>query len=150
MRLVIQRVKEADVTVNGSDRRSIGRGLMVLAGIGRGDTIEDTEWISRKLINLRIFEDEHGKMNLSVSDIEGSIMIVSQFTLFADTKKGNRPGFSASAPPEEAIPLYNKLIDHVEKLTGKRPVTGEFGADMDIKLVNQGPVTIIMDSRNRF
>lgn len=149
MRFVIQRVTKAAVTVNGNSRRSIGAGLMVLAGIGRDDTEADLQWLSKKLINLRIFEDDAGKMNLSVQDIDGEIMIVSQFTLFATTKKGNRPGFNASAPPDEAIPLYNSLIDHIEHLTGKRPATGEFGADMDIDMINHGPVTIIIDSKNQ-
>ncbi|HAK46094.1 MAG TPA: D-tyrosyl-tRNA(Tyr) deacylase [Spirochaeta sp.] len=149
MRFVIQRVTRASVTVNGDSRRSIGRGLMVLAGIGRDDTEADIEWFSKKLINLRIFEDDEGKMNLSVQDIGGELMIVSQFTLFATTKKGNRPGFNASAPPERAIPLYNSLIDKLEQLSGKRPATGEFGADMDIDMINHGPVTIMIDSKNQ-
>ena len=146
MRFVIQRVERASVTVNRESTRSIGRGLMVLAGIGRGDTESDIEWMSKKLVNLRIFEDSAGKMNLSVLDICGEIMLVSQFTLYATTRKGNRPGFGASAPPDEAIPLYNSLINRVEQLTGKRPATGEFGADMDIDMINHGPVTIIIDS----
>ncbi len=149
MRFVIQRVKSATVTVNGTDKRSIGRGLMVLAGIGRNDSEEDLKWISKKLVNLRIFEDAAGKMNLSVQDIAGDIMIVSQFTLYATTRKGNRPGFSASAPPEEAVPLYEKLISHLAEITGKAPVSGEFGADMEIDMINQGPVTIIIDSTSR-
>ena len=149
MRFVIQRVNKASVTVNGTNTRSIGTGLMVLAGIGHDDSEADIEWISRKLVNLRIFEDNEGKMNLSVTDIGGQIMIVSQFTLYASTKKGNRPGFGNSAPPETAILLYDKLVGHLEKLTGERPVTGEFGASMDIDMVNHGPVTIIIDSKNQ-
>ena len=147
MRFVIQRVLRASVTVNGKDERKIDEGLMVLAGIGRDDGNDDIEWMSRKLVNLRIFEDPQGKMNLSVGDIGGDIMIVSQFTLFASTRKGNRPGFSLSAPPEQAVPLYENLLDRIESLTGKRPACGEFGADMKIDLVNNGPVTIILDSK---
>ena len=149
MRFVIQRVNRASVTVHGADSRSIGKGLMVLAGIAKGDTQNDIDWLTRKLVNLRIFEDEGGKMNLSVQDIDGEIMIVSQFTLFATTKKGNRPGFNASAQPDEAVPLYNSLIKTIQSLTGKMPATGEFGASMDIDMVNHGPVTIIIDSRNQ-
>ena len=149
MRFVIQRVKRAEVTVNGIDKRKIGQGLMVLAGIARDDTETDIDWLVRKLVNLRIFEDEAGKMNLSVTDIKGEIMLVSQFTLFATTRKGNRPGFSASAPPETAIPLYEMLLKKIENFTGTKPASGEFGADMDIDMVNHGPVTIIIDSKNQ-
>ena len=149
MRFVIQRVKRAAVTINGADERRIGRGLMVLAGIGRDDTREDVKRLSKKLVNLRIFEDDAGKMNLSVQDIDGEIMIISQFTLYATTSKGNRPGFSASAPPEEAVPLYEEILKQITEMTGKAPASGEFGADMDIDMVNSGPVTIIMDSGNR-
>ncbi|MDC7228225.1 MAG: D-aminoacyl-tRNA deacylase [Spirochaetales bacterium] len=149
MRFVIQRVNRASVTVNGNSTRSIGRGLMVLAGIAKGDEMSDIQWLTRKLLNLRIFEDDEGKMNLSIKDIDGEIMVVSQFTLFATTKKGNRPGFNASAAPDEAIPLYNSLIDHIEQQYGKRPATGEFGADMDIDMINHGPVTIMIDSKNQ-
>ena len=149
MRLVIQRVLEASVTVKSGKTESIGKGLMVLAGIGRGDSTEDIDWISRKLVNLRIFEDDRGRMNLSLLDTGGEIMIVSQFTLYAQTRKGNRPGFSAAALPEEAISVYNRLIESIALLSGKIPASGEFGADMDISLVNSGPVTIILDSRNR-
>jgi len=122
---------------------------MVLAGIGREDSEKDVDQMARKLINLRIFEDDEGKMNLSVKDIEGDIMIVSQFTLYASTKKGNRPGFGLSAPPEQAIPLYEKLLRRVEQLDGKKPASGEFGADMKIDMINNGPVTIILDSKNQ-
>ena len=148
MRVIIQRVKRAAVTVNKTETRSIGKGLMVLAGVGHDDNDADVEWMSRKLVNLRIFEDADGKMNLSVFDINGEIMVISQFTLFATTKKGNRPGFGNSAPPENAIPLYNKLIARLGELSGRIPVTGEFGAHMDIEMVNYGPVTIILDSKN--
>ena len=122
---------------------------MVLAGIGCDDDEMDIEWITKKLVNLRIFEDEDGKMNRSVLDIGGEIMLVSQFTLFASTKKGNRPGFSQAAPPAVAIPLYEKIIGSVERLSGKKPVCGEFGADMKVSLINNGPVTIIIDSKNQ-
>jgi len=149
MKFVIQRVSRASVTVNGTDIRTIGKGLMVLVGIGKDDTDADIKWMTHKLLNLRIFEDADGKMNLSVKDIDGEVMIVSQFTLYATTKKGNRPGFGNSAPPETAIPLYNRLIDHMESISGRRPATGEFGADMDIEMVNHGPVTILIDSKNQ-
>lgn len=149
MKFVIQRVTRASVTINREETRSIGEGLMVLAGVGREDSESDIEWMAKKLVNLRIFQDEEGKMNLSVQDIGGDIMIVSQFTLYASTKKGNRPGFGLSAPPEIAIPLYEKLLTRVEHLTGKKPAAGEFGADMKIDLINNGPVTIILDSKNQ-
>jgi D-tyrosyl-tRNA(Tyr) deacylase len=149
MRFVIQRVLNASVTINDKETRSIEEGLLVLAGVGLDDSEKDIEWMARKLINLRIFEDENGKMNLSIQDIGGEVMIISQFTLYASTKKGNRPGFGLSAPPEKAIPLYEGLLQKVEELTGKKPAAGEFGADMKIDLVNNGPVTIILDSKNR-
>lgn len=119
---------------------------MVLTGYTRGDTEADVQRLTKKLVNLRIFEDAEGRMNLSVMDVEGDIMLVSQFTLYASTKKGNRPGFSDSAPPSEAIPLYEKTISEIQKITGKTPATGEFGALMDIDMVNHGPVTILLDS----
>lgn len=146
MRLLIQRVNRAEVTINGNEKRSIGKGLMVLTGYTRGDTEADVQRLTKKLVNLRIFEDAEGRMNLSVMDVEGDIMLVSQFTLYASTKKGNRPGFSDSAPPSEAIPLYEKTISEIQKITGKTPATGEFGALMDIDMVNHGPVTILLDS----
>lgn len=149
MRFVIQRVNHAEVTINGKKGGKIDRGLMILAGIGREDTEADLQWMIRKALNMRIFEDEKGLMNLSVLDTQGEIMIVSQFTLYASTKKGNRPGFSPAAAPEQAIPLYEKLISEAENLLGRKIVTGEFGADMKINLENNGPVTIILDSKNQ-
>ncbi|MBI9108297.1 MAG: D-tyrosyl-tRNA(Tyr) deacylase [Spirochaetales bacterium] len=149
MKFVIQRVLRAAVTIDENETREISEGLMVLAGIGREDTAADVEWMARKLINLRIFEDDEGKMNLSVKDIDGEIMIVSQFTLYATTKKGNRPGFTLSAPPEQAVPLYEKLLREVGTLSGREPAAGKFGASMRIDLVNNGPVTIILDSKNQ-
>ncbi len=148
MRFVIQRVNHAEVTINSVRGGKIGKGLMILAGIGRDDTEADLQWMIRKALNLRIFEDDKGLMNLSVLDTEGEIMIVSQFTLYATTKKGNRPGFSPAAAPEQAVPLYEKLVSEAEKLLGRTIVTGEFGADMQIDLENNGPVTIILDSKN--
>ncbi len=148
MRFVIQRVNYAEVTINGVKGGKIGRGLMILAGIGRDDTEEDLQWMIRKALNMRIFEDNKGLMNLSVLDTAGEIMIVSQFTLYASIKKGNRPGFSPAAAPEQAVPLYEKLVSETEKLLGKKIATGEFGADMQIELENNGPVTIILDSKN--
>lgn len=147
MRVVIQRVQKASVTIDNKLKSEINQGLLVLAGFENEDTEEDIAWICNKLVNLRIFNDTEGKMNLSVSDIKGSILLVSQFTLFASTKKGNRPSFLESAKPTIAIPLYEKmkLI-----LSAKIPTkTGEFGADMKVDLLNDGPVTICIDSKDR-
>jgi D-tyrosyl-tRNA(Tyr) deacylase len=149
MRLVIQRVKKAQVCVHQEDIRSINRGLMVLIGIEERDTEDDATWLAQKTAQMRIFPDQDGKMNLSVLDIAGEVLVVSQFTLFAQTAKGNRPSFIRSAKPETAIPLYKH---YVRCLVGEwnLPVkTGEFGADMDIELINHGPVTITIDSKNR-
>ena len=149
MRFVIQRVSEASVTIQNSVYSSIEKGFLVLVGIEEADTQEDVEWLCAKLINLRVFSDVDGKMNLSLQDINGSILLVSQFTLFASTKKGNRPSFIKSAKPEVAIPLYENCIATLHQLLGKPIQTGVFGADMKIALVNDGPVTILMDSKNK-
>ena len=148
MRVTIQRVSEASVSIDGKIKSSIGKGLLVLAGFEEADTQEDWEWMSGKLVNLRIFQDENEQMNLSVKDIGGEILVVSQFTLHALTKKGNRPSFIRAAKPAVAIPLYQKFIAQVENDLQKKIGTGEFGADMKVALVNDGPVTISMDSKN--
>lgn len=149
MRVTIQRVSEASVTIDGKVKSKISIGLLVLAGFEEADTNEDLEWMSGKLVNLRIFNDENGLMNLSVKDVGGEIIIVSQFTLHANTKKGNRPSFIKAAKPDLAITLYKKFLFQVEKDLGKGITSGEFGADMKVALVNDGPVTINIDSRNR-
>lgn len=149
MRTVIQRVSEASVTINGKIKSSIGTGLLVLAGFEETDTPEDLEWMSAKLTNLRIFSDENGLMNLSVKDVRGDVIVVSQFTLHALTKKGNRPSFIRAAKPDVAVPLYESFVKLVELELGKSIGTGEFGADMKVSLLNDGPVTIIIDSKNR-
>jgi D-tyrosyl-tRNA(Tyr) deacylase len=149
MRVTIQRVSEASVTIEGKVRSSIGKGLLVLAGFEEADTAEDLEWMSGKIVNLRIFQDENEQMNLCVKDVAGDIIIVSQFTLHAMTKKGNRPSFIRAAKPDVAIPLYEKFLALVEMDLGKKPRSGEFGADMKVALINDGPVTINIDSKNR-
>lgn len=149
MRVTIQRVSEASVTIDGKVKSSIGKGLLVLAGFEEGDVQEDLEWMSSKIVHLRIFQDENGQMNLSVKDVSGEIIIVSQFTLHALTKKGNRPSFIRAAKPDMAIPLYEKFILQVEKDLEKKIGTGEFGADMKVALINDGPVTISIDSKNK-
>jgi D-tyrosyl-tRNA(Tyr) deacylase len=147
MRAVIQRVSQASVTINGSVTGSIGLGLMVLLGIEPADTDHDIEWLAGKIIRLRIFNDDQGVMNRSIQDVGGDILLVSQFTLFASTKKGNRPSYSRAAPPELAIPLYEKFKTKLGEQLGKPLQTGEFGADMKVALVNDGPVTIVIDSK---
>jgi D-tyrosyl-tRNA(Tyr) deacylase len=149
MRVVIQRVIEASVTINQQIHSQIETGYLVLAGFEENDLEEDLHWISKKITDLRIFSDQDGKMNLSVQDVEGEILLVSQFTLFASTKKGNRPSFIRSAKPEIAIPLYEELIKILNSLMLNRIKTGVFGADMQISLINDGPVTIAIDSKNR-
>lgn len=149
MRSVIQRVTHASISIEGSGRSSIGRGLLVLIGIEDGDGPEDMEWLSRKMINLRIFDDEAGVMNLSLADTGGELMLVSQFTLFASTKKGNRPSYIRASKPEIAIPLYEAMVQQLEKDLGRKIQTGIFAADMKIELLNDGPVTILMDSKNK-
>lgn len=149
MRVVIQRVNEASVSINGCVKGIIKKGLLLLIGIEQSDTNEDVVWLSGKIAKLRIFDDDQGIMNLSVQEIDGEILVVSQFTLHAKTKKGNRPSYIQAAPPEIAIPLYNSFVKQIEQEIGKTVSTGEFGAMMMVSLVNDGPVTIIIDSKNR-
>ena len=149
MRIVIQRVKEAMVKVGDRITGSIETGLLVLVGIEHDDTIEDCEWLSSKLVQLRIFDDENGVMSRSVTDINGEILLVSQFTLHASTRKGNRPSYVRAARPEAAIPLYELMSSTLEDKTGKKVETGEFGANMQVTLTNDGPVTILIDSKNK-
>ncbi len=149
MRLVIQRVSEASVTVDGTVTGRIGSGLMILCGIEHDDTAEDIAWLVPKVTQMRIFSDVEGKMNLSVKDIAGGLLVVSQFTLHASTKKGNRPSFIRAARPEQAIPLYEQFISALETDTGRPVERGIFGADMKVALINDGPVTIVIDSRAR-
>ncbi|MBL0133282.1 MAG: D-tyrosyl-tRNA(Tyr) deacylase [Chitinophagaceae bacterium] len=149
MRAVIQRVSQASVTIDNVVRSSISKGLLVLAGIEDADSMEDIVWLSGKIANLRIFDDSEGVMNLSVKDIGGEILLVSQFTLQASTKKGNRPSYIKASKPEIAIPMYEKLIKQLEQDLGKPIGTGEFGADMKVGLLNDGPVTIIIDTKNK-
>jgi len=149
MRAIIQRVSCASVTIDGAEHGAIQAGMVVLLGIHQDDTPEDISWLSKKIAQLRIFGDEAGQMNLSLKDINGNILLVSQFTLFAQTKKGNRPSFIQAAPPPVAIPLYEMMIAALEKETGIPPQTGRFGADMKVNLINDGPVTIYIDSKNK-
>ena len=149
MRAVIQRVSEAKVTIDGSIKDSIGKGLLILLGIEHDDTETDIEWLSAKIVNMRIFSDENGLMNLSIKEVEGEILLISQFTLHASTKKGNRPSFIQAAKPDIAIPLYEKMILQLEKDLEKKIGTGIFGADMKVALINDGPVTIIIDSKQK-
>jgi D-tyrosyl-tRNA(Tyr) deacylase len=149
MRAIVQRVSKASVSIEGTEKSAIGQGLLILLGIEDADTQEDIEWLSSKLTQLRIFNDEQGVMNVSVKDISGEILLVSQFTLHASTKKGNRPSYLKASKPDIAIPLYEKMIAQLEKDLGKTIGTGEFGADMQVELVNDGPVTIFIDSKNR-
>ncbi|MDC7233171.1 MAG: D-aminoacyl-tRNA deacylase [Spirochaetales bacterium] len=149
MKAVLQRVSKASVTIDGSETRSIAAGLMILLGISPEDSQEDINWLTGKIAGMRIFKDDQDRMNLSVQDIKGEMLIVSQFTLFASTKKGNRPSFSLSAPPETAIPLYESFISEIRQKTGLTVRTGEFGASMEVEICNNGPVTIIIDSKNR-
>jgi len=149
MRVVIQRVKQASVTVKDEITGSIGNGLLILAGFEHTDTIEDIEWMVGKITRLRIFNDTEGVMNLSVIDVNGQILVISQFTLHAKTKKGNRPSYVQAAPPSTAIPLYEKFLQLLEETSGKRVERGIFGATMDVSLTNSGPVTIIIDSKNK-
>ena len=149
MRAVIQRVSEASCNVNGEITGTIQQGFLVLLGIEDADTEDDLTWLAQKIANMRVFGDENDLMNKALADIDGSILLISQFTLFAQTKKGNRPSFIRAAKAEKAIPLYEKMILELEKLTGKKTETGIFGADMKISLVNDGPVTITIDSKNK-
>ena len=149
MKAVIQRVKEASVTIEGRVAGSIGQGLMVLLGIETADTQEDLMWLSNKIVNMRIFDDASGVMNLSVKEIGGNILLISQFTLHASTKKGNRPSYIAAAKHEIAIPMYEAMIQQLNAEMGALIQTGKFGADMQVALINNGPVTIIIDSKNK-
>lgn len=147
MRTVLQRVKKASVIIDGHPYSAIGKGLLILAGFEGDDTVKDIEWMGDKICQMRIFGDENGKMNLSVMDIGGEVLVVSQFTLHASIKKGNRPSFIKAARPEVAIPFYEQFIHHLNQRLGKPIETGVFGADMKIELTNDGPVTIVVDSK---
>jgi len=149
MRAVIQRVTKASVTIEGKINGQIENGLLVLMGIEDADTSEDIEWLSSKIVNLRIFNDEKGVMNISVKDIGGNILLISQFTLHASTKKGNRPSYIKASKPGIAIPIYEKLTEQLSIDLGKEIQTGIFGADMKVELLNDGPVTIVIDTKNR-
>ena len=149
MRAVIQRVSKASVSINKSIYSQINEGLLVLLGIEDADTIEDIEWLSNKIVNLRIFNDENGVMNVSVNEKDGEILLISQFTLHASTRKGNRPSYIKASKPEIAIPIYEKMIKQLSADLGKTIQTGEFGADMKVELLNDGPVTIVMDTKNK-
>ena len=149
MRVVIQRVSKASVEINSNEICSINNGLLILLGIELKDSDEDIVWLTKKIINLRIFSDENGKMNHSITDVRGEIIVVSQFTLHAKTKKGNRPSYINAAKPELAIPLYEKFTDFLRKESALNVYTGKFGADMKVSLINDGPVTIILDSKEK-
>ncbi len=149
MRTVIQRVTRASVTVDGQVIGKIEKGLLILVGIEDIDTQSDIEWLAGKVTNLRVFDDENGVMNKSIKDVDGDILLVSQFTLHASTKKGNRPSYIRAAKPDFAIPMYEKFIGQLEQEVGKKIETGEFGADMKVELLNDGPVTIIIDTQNK-
>ena len=149
MRAVIQRVSQASVTIAQGQRSAIGLGLLVLVGIEESDGTEDVEWLVGKIARLRVFNDPNGVMNLSVQEIEGELLVVSQFTLHASTKKGNRPSYIRAARPEIAIPIYENFLSALEREAGRPVERGEFGADMKVALVNDGPVTIVMDTKNR-
>ena len=149
MRAVIQRVSEASVVIDGHTRSAINAGLVAVLGVEEADSAEDIEWLSGKLVRLRIFNDEQGVMNRSVQEIQGEILVIGQFTLFASTKKGNRPSYSQAARPETAIPLYETFVRKLTAELGRPVQTGEFGADMKVTLTNDGPVTIIIDTKNR-
>ena len=149
MRVLIQRVRRASVSVGGDEVASIGKGMLVLLGVAVDDTEDDLEWLVKRTVQLRIFDDEAGVMNLDVSQAGGEILVVSQFTLLACTKRGNRPSYIKAAGEEVAVPLYEKFVKRVRAVFGGRVVTGRFGADMQVELINDGPVTIWIDSRNR-
>ena len=149
MRIVIQRVSQASVTINKQVKSSIGAGYLVLLGIGKDDTEEDVNWLVKKVIALRVFDDEMGVMNRSIMDVDGDILVVSQFTLMGSYKKGNRPSWIHAAPHEISIPLYNHFCEALSDALGKPVGTGEFGADMKVELLNDGPVTICMDTKNK-
>ncbi len=149
MRAVLQRVTQASCTVDGEITGAIDGGFLVLLGIEDADQVEDLEWLAQKIIGMRVFGDENGMMNKALADVGGDILLISQFTLFASTKKGNRPGFTRAARPDVAIPLYEKMIEKLSALLGKKVKTGIFGADMKIALLNDGPVTILIDTKDK-
>jgi D-tyrosyl-tRNA(Tyr) deacylase len=149
MRAVIQRVSQASCKVNGEVTGKIENGFLVLLGIETDDTIHDAHWLAQKIANMRIFNDENGLMNKSLTDVNGKILLISQFTLMANTKKGNRPSFIRASKPDHAVPLYEEMIDQLFKLLGKKTETGLFGADMKIELINDGPVTIMMNTKDK-
>ncbi len=149
MRVVIQRVKEASVTIDGLIKSEITDGLLILVGVEDVDTAEDIKWLAAKIVNLRIFGDDNGLMNRSVVDIQGEMLVVSQFTLHASTKKGNRPSFLRAAKPEFAVPMYERFVAELAEISGLNVLTGAFGADMKVTLLNDGPVTIFIDSKNK-
>lgn len=149
MRAVVQRVSHASVTIEGNVKSEIGKGFLVLLGIEDTDTDEDIQWLSGKIARMRVFEDENQLMNLSLDDVHGDILLISQFTLFASTKKGNRPSFIRAARPEKAIPMYETFIKQLQTEFQGKVLTGEFGADMKVELLNDGPVTIVIDTKNK-
>jgi len=149
MRAVLQRVSAASCRVDGELTGEIGMGFLVLLGIEEEDTDDDLQWLAQKIAGMRVFSDENGLMNKALADVDGNILLISQFTLFAQTKKGNRPSFIRAAKPDKAIPLYEQMIKVLREITGKKIATGIFGADMKVSLVNDGPVTIIMDTKDR-
>lgn len=149
MRIVIQRVSETSVSIKGTMKSSIQQGFLILLGIGEDDNEDDIEWLVKKVVNLRVFDDEQGVMNKSILDVNGEILVVSQFTLMASYKKGNRPSYIRAAGHEISIPLYQQFCERMTAQLGKEVATGEFGADMQVKLVNDGPVTICMDTKNK-
>ena len=149
MRVVVQRVSHASVTIEGVLKSQIGNGMLVLVGIEEADSQEDVEWLCQKLTKLRIFEDDNHAMNLDINQVEGDFLVVSQFTLHALTKKGNRPSFIRAARPEHAIPLYDLFLERLAEVSGRKVECGEFGADMKVDLLNDGPVTIIIDTKNK-
>ena len=149
MRAVLQRVTQASCTVDGEVTGAIDTGFLVLLGIEDADALEDLDWLAQKIIGMRVFGDENGMMNKALADVGGDILLISQFTLFASTKKGNRPGFTRAARPDVAIPLYEKMIEKLSALLGKKVKTGIFGADMKIALLNNGPVTILIDTKDK-
>ncbi len=149
MRIVIQRVSHASVTIEGQVKSKIGKGYLILLGIESSDNQEDIDWLVKKIVGLRVFEDENGVMNLPIADVNGDIIVVSQFTLMASYKKGNRPSWLRAAPHDISIPLYNRFCETLSEAMGKPVGTGEFGADMKVELLNDGPVTICMDTKNK-
>ena len=149
MRTVIQRVQSASVTIDGEIKSAIGKGLLIFLGIEDKDSKADVEWLVKKIVNLRIFDDENGVMNRSIIEVNGEALVVSQFTLHASTKKGNRPSYIKASKPEKAIPLYNEFCDEISLALGKTIGTGRFGADMKVGILNDGPVTILIDSQNK-